>query len=142
MYNPTPPLAAEIELLKAAYDALNRNDVAGFVEIFDPQVERTEPADLPGGGVHRGLEAVKAHVSLRRGQWAEGCCEPEHFVAAGDRIVVLVHVRVRLENEVEWREGRIADVYTFRGGKAIQSRTFVDRREALEWAGVDAPDAS
>jgi ketosteroid isomerase-like protein len=41
---------------------------------------------------------------------------------------------------MEWREGRLADVYTFRNGKAIQGRSFADRRQALEWAGVKASD--
>jgi hypothetical protein len=57
-------------------------------------------------------------------------------------IKVLVYVRVRLKHETEWREGRQADVYTFRNGKAIQMRVFADRQQALEWAGVKASDAN
>ena len=137
----TPALAAATDAIRAAYAALNRNDVPGFVEMFDPQIERIEPADFPQGGTYRGLAAVTAHVSKGRGTWAEGGCEPERFVVAGDRVVVSVRVRVRLRGETDWREGRIADVYTFRDGKAVQFRTFADEREALEWAGVEAPGA-
>ncbi len=138
MAKQTPPLAAETEALREAYAALNRNDIPAFVRVFDPQIERIEFAGLPQGGTYRGLAAVTAHVSKGRGTWAEGSCEPERFIVApsGDRIVVLIHVRVRLKTETEWREGRTADVYTFRNGKAIQFRTFADKREALEWAGV------
>lgn len=142
MDKPTPSLAAETEALKQAYAALNRNDIPAFVSIFDPQIERIEPADFPQGGTYHGLEAVRAHVAKGRGTWAEGGCEPQRFIVAGNRIVVLIHVRVRLKHEIEWREGRIADVYTFRNGKAIQFRTFADRKQALEWAGVNASDAS
>ncbi|MDA1043911.1 MAG: hypothetical protein O3C57_01670 [Verrucomicrobia bacterium] len=53
---------------------------------------------------------------------------------------MLIDVRVRLKHETAWREGRIADVYTFRDGKAVQFRTFGDERQALEWAGVKAAD--
>lgn len=137
-----PRLTDEAEALRAAYAALNRNDIPGFVAVFDPQIERIEPADFPQGGTYHGLEAVKAHVSKGRGTWAEGRCEPERFIVAGDRIIVLVRVRVRLKHEMEWREGRIADVYTFRNGRAIQFRTFADERQALEWAGVKASGAS
>ena len=137
----TPSLAAETEALREAYAALNRNDIPGFVKVFDPQLERIEPADFPQGGTYHGIAAVTAHVSKGRGTWAEGGCEPQRFIVAGDRIIVLIHVRVRLKNETEWREGRIADAYTFRSGKAIQFRTFADSRQALEWAGVEAPDA-
>lgn len=137
----TPSAAALMQGLREAYAALNRNDIAGFVAAFDPQIERIEPSDFPQSGTYQGLEAVKAHIAKGRGMWAEGSCEPERFIVVGDRIIVLIHVRVRLTHETEWREGRIADVYTFRQGKAIQFRTFGDEREALEWAGVKPSDA-
>lgn len=142
MHEPTPSLAAEKEALREAYAALNRNDIPGLVKIFDPQVERIEFAESPGTGTYHGIEVVKAHISQQRGNWAEGSCEPERFIVAGDRIIVFVNVRVRLNNETEWRTGRIADVYTFRDGKAIQSRTFTDTRQALEWAGVQGSNAN
>lgn len=143
MANATPSMAAETESLRQAYTALNRGDVAGFTAIFDPQIERDEFLGSPQAGTYRGLDAVTAHVEKARGTWAEGACEPQRFVVApsGDRIIVLVHVRVRLKDETEWREGRVGDVYTFRNGKAIQFRTFADERQALEWAGVDAAGA-
>ncbi len=50
--------------------------------------------------------------------------------------MVFVHARVRLKGSDEWHETRLADVYTFRGAKAVEMRAFVDRRVALEWAGA------
>ena len=141
MSNQTPPLAAETDSIREAYAALNRGDVPGFVAVFDPQIERIEPADFPAGGTYRGLEAVTAHFSKARGTWAEGGCEPQRFVVADDRVIAFIHVHVRLKHETDWREGRIADVFTFRNGKAIQFRTFFDERQALEWAGVEASEA-
>ncbi len=138
----TPSLAAETEALKEAYAALNRNDIPAMVQAFDPQIERIEPADFPAGGTYHGLAAVQAHVSRARETWAEGSCEPERFIVAGDKIIVFVYVRVRLKQETEWREGSLADVFTFRNGKVIQMRTFADRQQALEWAGVKASDAN
>ena len=132
----TPSLAAETEALREAYAALNRNDIPAMVKAFDPQIEWTEPAEYPGGGTYHGHAGVMAHLSQARGTWAEGGCEPERFIVAGDKIIVFVYVRVRLKHNVELIEGRHAAVYTFRNGKAIQMRTFADRRQALEWAGV------
>lgn len=60
----TPSLAAETEALREAYAALNRNDIPAFVEIFDPQIERIEPAEFPQAGTYHGLAAVKVHVSV------------------------------------------------------------------------------
>lgn len=131
--SPTPSMAAETETLRQAYEALNRGDVPGFAAMFHPEIERVEPADFPMSGTYRGIEAVTAHVVKGRGTWAEGRCDPERFVVVGERIVVLIHVHVRLKNESEWRTGRIADVFAFRNGKATLFRTFGDERQAFEW---------
>ena len=138
----TPSRAAETEVIREAYAALSRNDISGFVKAFDPEIERIEPAEFPGGGTYHGLEAVKAHVSKGRSTWAEGSCEPERFIADDDKIVVFLHVRVRLRDHTDWLDGRIADVFTFCKGKAIEFRTFADIQQALEWAGLKALDAN
>ena len=136
----TPTLATETEAVRDVYAALNRNDIPAILKVFDPQIEWIDPVQDPTGGTYRGQAEVKAHFSQSREMWAEGSCEPERFIVAGNKIIVFVYVRVRLKHETEWREGRLADVYTFRNGKVIQARSFPDRRQALEWAGVDAAE--
>jgi len=44
----------------------------------------------------------------------------------------------KLKNNLEWIEGHLADVFTFRNGKVIQMRTFAERQQALDWIGVKA----
>ena len=142
MGNLTPPLAAETEALKEAYAAFNRGDFRAFGQIFDPQIEWIELVEFEEGGTYRGHEVVFAHLTKSRQMWAEGSCRPERIIVAGDRIVQFVHVHVRLKHETEWREGQVTEVYTFRDGKIIQVRIFAHRQQALEWAGVNASDAS
>ena len=79
---------------------------------------------------------VLAHISRGRGTWAEGTCEPEKFLVNGDKVVVYLHVRVRLKDSTEWIDGRFADGFVFRAGKIIEYLTFAERAQALEWAGV------
>ncbi len=89
-------------------------------------------------GIFHGIEAVKAHVTQGRSTWAEGGCEPQQFIVASDKVVVSVHVRVRLKDQTDWLEGRTTDVYTFRNGKVIEFRTFADEQQALDYAGLEA----
>lgn len=140
MGEPNPPPAAETETLKKIYAALNRGDIPAILAFFDPQIERIEPEGFPAAGTYRGLAEVEAHFSKARATWAEGTCEPERFFAADDKIVVFVHVRVRLKSSAEWLDGRLADVFTFRDGKAVQMRSYADKQQALDWAGVEAVD--
>jgi ketosteroid isomerase-like protein len=142
MTKPLPTLAAETSALREAYAAFNRNDYAAFGQLFDPQVEWIEPSDSPAGATYRGRDAVLAHFATARAMWAEGSCQPQRIIAAGDRLIQLVHVHVRLKHETDWRDGDVAEVYTFRDGKIIQVRIFFDVAQGLQWAGVKATDAT
>lgn len=62
-------MATEITAIKEAYAALNRNDVAGFVNFFDPQIERIEAFNLERPDIYRaaGVRGRRAHMILRYG---------------------------------------------------------------------------
>jgi ketosteroid isomerase-like protein len=91
---------------------------------------------FPGGGTYFGPDRVKEYLTQSREAWAEVRSEPEQFIPAGDKIVVFVHARVRAKDTGEWQQVLLADVYTFREGKAVHMRAFADRQEALRWAGI------
>jgi hypothetical protein len=128
-----------IMALRAAYAAFNKVDIGAAVEPLDAQIEWTEPAEFPGGGTYHGREGAKQYLAQSRAAWAEVISEPEQFIPVGNRIVVFVHARLRPKNRNEWQEVRLADVYTFRNGKAIPMRAFADRQEALRWVGAKVP---
>jgi uncharacterized protein len=127
-----------IGLLRNAYDAFNRGDIAKAVEELDPAIEWTEPASFPGGGTYRGHAGVSQYLTQSRADWAEGRSEPEKFIVTGSRVVVFVHARIRMKNSSDWHDVRLADVYTFRDGRPISMRAFADRKDALNWVGVNA----
>ena len=127
---------AVTEAIRDAYAALNQNDISGFMQILDPDIERVEPEGFPMSGTYRGLETVRAQFIQARSTWAEGGCEPERFLVDGDKVIVYVHVLVRLKDKTDWIDGHIVDVFTWRNDRAIQFRTFAEETEALEWAGV------
>jgi ketosteroid isomerase-like protein len=131
-----------ISALRNAYAAFNRGDMEGAVAPLDAEIEWTEPAEFPGGGTYHGREAAKHYLTLSRAAWAEVSSEPERFITYGNRIVVFVHARVRAKGSNEWQDVRLADIYTFHDGKAIQMHAFADRREALRWVGVDDSGAA
>jgi len=127
----------EIEILKQFFTAINRNDMQGITKYFDPQIVRIEPEGFPAAGTYRGIAEVREHVTKGRGTWAEGTCEPEKFLTHGDKVVVYLHVRVRLKDSLDWVDGRFADGFVFRAGKITQYLTFGERLDALKWAGIE-----
>ena len=127
----------EIDILKQFFAALNRNDMQGITKYFDPQVVRIEPEGFATAGTYRGIAEVQEHLTKGRGTWAEGTCEPEKFLANGDKVVVYLHVWVRLKGSLDWLDGRFADGFVFRDGKITQYLSFGERLDALKWAGIE-----
>lgn len=130
-------MSTATEVLQQFFAAINRNDMQAIARNCDPQIVRIEPEGFPTAGTYRGIPEVQEHVTKGRGSWAEGTCEPEKFLEAGDKVVVYLHARVRLKDSTEWIDGRFADGFVFRGGKIVEYRSFGERAEALEWAGIE-----
>lgn len=122
----------EVETVKKIYAAINRNDISAYLNFFDAKIDRFETF----GGRYHGLEELKVNFSQGRETWAEGSCEPEKFTVVENKVVVFVHVKVRLKNKNEWIDGQVTDVFTFQGTKVVEFYSFADRDEALKWAGM------
>jgi ketosteroid isomerase-like protein len=105
---------------------------------FDPEIVRIEPEGFPTAGTYRGIAEVQEHVRTGRGTWAEGTCEPEKFLFNGEKVVVYLYAWVRLKNAADWTGGRFADGFVFRHGKITEYRSFGERVQALNWAGMAA----
>lgn len=127
----------ETEVANEIYAAINRNDIQAVLKCLDPEIMRIEPEGFPSSGTYRGHAEFEKHVWQARATWAEGGCTPEEFIVNGDKVVVFVHVLVRLKDKTDWIDGRIADGFAFRNGKATEMHTFIDRQKALEWAGIE-----
>ena len=138
-------MGSEIEALEQFFAAINRNDMQAITKDFDPQIVRIEPegfGDRPTTGIYRGITEVKEHISKGRGTWAEGTCIPEKFLVNKDKVVVYVHVWIRLKDSSDWIDGRFADGFVFRNGKITQYISFGGRVDALRWAEIEEQEIS
>ena len=130
----------EIKALEQFFAAINRNDMQSITKDFDPQIVRIEPkgfGDRLTVGTYRGVTEVREHVTKGRGTWAEGTCQPEKFLVNREKIVVYLHVWVRLKDSTNWIDGRFADGFVFRNSKITQYLSFGERVDALRWAGIE-----
>ena len=132
----------EVDALMEFFAAINRNDMQAMSKDFDPRIVRVEPEGFPTSGTYRGIAEVREHVAAGRGTWAEGSCEPERFLVKADKVVVYLHVRVRLKDAADWIDARFADGFAFGNGKITEYLTFARRDEALEWAGIEDHEPS
>jgi ketosteroid isomerase-like protein len=121
------------DLYRQALAAFNRGGREALFPFFDEAVEIYDP-DLPGGGTSRG------HDGLRKvlGQLLDGFevlkVRDFELHSTGDRVVGLIHTYGRgLDGlEIELRD---AHTWTYRDGKIVYWRLYLDQREALSDAG-------
>jgi ketosteroid isomerase-like protein len=125
-----------ISELRVAYAAFNRGDIDAAVHLLSPDVEWIEPSEFSGGGTYHGIEGAKRYLSHSRASAEQVISQPERFIPSGNRIVVFVYARVLPKGSNAWQDIRLADVYTFNGGKVTQMRAFADRQMALQWVGI------
>lgn len=126
-----------VEIVKRAYEAWSRGDVAAVFEQYHPDVEHWDRADDPDATVRRGRDALVAYFAQLSEAYAEMQMEPKEFIDAGDWVVVPVRVTVRGRASGATGEGDQVFVYRLQAGKVAEVREYRDKAEALKAAGVD-----
>jgi ketosteroid isomerase-like protein len=127
---------ADIETLRAGYEAVNRGDWDTAIGAAHRDFEWKSADLVPLAGTYRGPEEVRRFFDDQRKAFEEMHNEPEQFFERGDRIVVFVRLRARPIGSSAALLLRIAHVWTMRDGKAARCEVFPVREEALEAVGV------
>ncbi|MNK01145.1 SnoaL-like domain protein [compost metagenome] len=122
----------DIEVIKKVYSGINRNDVDLFLSLMDADVVRTEFEE----GTYRGHAEMRHNFISGRSTWAEGSCEPVEFLSKGNKVVAVVHVKVRLKDSTEWIDARIADGFSLKEGRVTEFHSFASKEKAFAWAGI------
>jgi ketosteroid isomerase-like protein len=125
---------ANVEVIKAGYDAWNAGDMDRFRDMYDPNVVLHMVPGWPEPGPYVGREAVMREMAQLRETWDADVAEPISFVDGGDRVVV----------RQIWRGfGRGPDanidmtiIFTLHQGRVASAEYFWDYAEVLKAVGL------
>jgi ketosteroid isomerase-like protein len=131
-------LEEDIKIIRQVYSGLNGNDIDAVMNLMDPDITRVEFEGFPTAGTYKGLTAMRQHLNTGRNTWAEGACVPVDFFTAANKIVVTVHIKVRLKNNTDWIDDWIADGFVIKDGLVAEFHSFPNKQKAFEWAGIKA----
>ena len=124
-----------VELLRQAYDAYNREGINGILGYLDPEVEWRNPAESPNAGVFVGHQGVVEWQRLVDDAFEEMHFEPERINELPDgRILAVVRFRMRARASEVDAEVPIAHLITWRDGRATALSMFTSEAAALEAA--------
>jgi ketosteroid isomerase-like protein len=125
-----------VELARRLMEAFNEEGVDGVLAYYDDDCEVYDP-DLPSDRSYRGKEALRSMLNLMLKGSEETEIRDFQLLPAGDRVVALIRTYFRGEGGGPEVEVRDAHTLTFRDGKIVYWRLYIDRIEALTDAGLD-----
>lgn len=125
-----------VEALRRAYEAYNRGDVDAAVADISPDSDYVPIGAVPG--IRDPLPGPEGYKRILA--WLRDAFEDAHVDAeltdAGDQVLASLTVRGRGKQSGLETTREFWQVWTFRDGKAVHGRGFMDREEALQAAGL------
>ena len=125
-----------VEIVRSAYDHLNRGDVEGLIALCDDDflIDMSERVFNPD--TYEGHDGIRRFYDEVRGAWKSYRWEVERTRVAGDSVVAMLHCHAQSAHggpAVDWR---VAWLWKFRRARPISLRFYRDRTDALEAAGL------
>ena len=132
--------AVAVDLVREAYGFIEdvqhrrRDDYEiGYAERFAESFELLLPPTYPEGEqVFRGSDGLKRWIDSIREIWDEWRMEQERFIAAGDRVVVLIRIVARGDLSGVELDRETAHVWAVEDGRVTRCEVYFDRSEALD----------
>ena len=124
-------------LVAQAHECLNAGDLDGLIALCHDDFELDMTARALNPATYRGHEGIRRFHREVREVWEEFRWEPQRFITAAERVVVLLHSHGRGKGSGLEMARDVAMVWTVREGLAVSLRFYTDQAEALEAAGVD-----
>ena len=127
-----------VEVVRAANEAFSRGDVEAALAALDPDIEwHATVGGIDEGRMYRGHdEVIKGFIDYF-GVWERLEMRAESYIdAGGDDVVVFHHEVAKGRKSGVVVETDTATVQTVREGRIVRVRSYMDRMQALEVAGL------
>jgi ketosteroid isomerase-like protein len=120
-----------IETLRRSYEAFNADDLEPLRALLDPEFVYRTREEFPERGSY-GLEAALNRLSVLLELFDEVRCEPQEFIDAGERTVVVARQIARGHASGVMIDELIVHVWRIQNGRAKELRVYAQRAQALE----------
>jgi ketosteroid isomerase-like protein len=129
-----------VEIVRRSAEEFNRGGAdALFDTYWAPEIvwDMTN-SGLPGAGVYTGYDEVRAFMAdwFSAFKFDEWELEVEELIDCGNRVVSMLRQRGRGTSSGAEVSVDFAQVVTLRAGKIVRVDNYLDRRQALEAAGL------
>jgi uncharacterized protein len=121
-----------VEILKDAYEALNRGAIDDALDVLEPDAEWHEHSELPEAGSYQSRDEIRSFLLGYLDSWEEFRQETEELIDSGNRVAVLLHMAGKGKGSGVEVENRYAHLWTMRDGRGVRVDAYADCDRALE----------
>jgi ketosteroid isomerase-like protein len=126
-----------VEIVRRAMDAWNREDMKVLTGLSDPDVEFVSIFAGMEGRTYRGYDGIREYFADMRDAWTELHRDTEEVIDAGDdQVVVFFHLRGTARASGVSVDEDVTTVFDLMKGRLYRMVVFRDRDEALKAAGL------
>ena len=125
-----------MEIVRNAYDAWNRGDRDAWVDAFDEEGEFYPLRAVLERGGYKGHEAIRRFLTEMDEDWDFVRFHVDEIRDSGEQVLGLGEMHASARGSGVDLRFPVGAVVRVRRGKIIYFRTYTDRDEALEAAGL------
>jgi uncharacterized protein len=125
----------DVEVVRETIAAFNSGGIDAALPHLDERIEWVGPPEWLEKHLYEGHDGMREIAGYWTESFDEYRLDPDEFIDAGDRVVVLAHQRGRLKGGAPIEE-RISYVWTLRDGKAVHVQVYFTWEQALADAGL------
>ena len=132
-----------VEIVRSAFAAFERDGPAGMLPHFDCEIEWTTTDGHIEPATYRGYEGVLHYLGTMAREFGGICLEAQELIDAGEQVVVTwrIHGREKLSGGREKLSGArvemtLTSVSLLCDGKIVRVRNYSDKTQALEAVGL------
>ena len=125
-----------VEIVRRVIHAWNRDQQERVIRYLDPNVVFDATRRVVNPKSYKGMEGMRAMLADRDEVWEDFRTEPDEFVDAGDRIVVVSTQHAVPKGGQQQMKVQVVEVWAIRDGLLAERRSYSTKDEALEAAGL------
>jgi uncharacterized protein len=122
---------ADIDTIRASYEALNRGDVHAALDALHRDAVWRESAELPGADRFEGRAEIERFLEGFLEQWELFRQQVESTLRMGDRVLVNIHLTAVGRESGAEVNARYAHLWTMRDGRGVAVDGYYDPEKAL-----------
>ena len=125
-----------VEIVRQAYERLNRGDVEGIVELCDDDFLMDMSGRVFNPDTYEGHAGIRRFYAGVRDAWQSYRWNVEETHVAGDSVVAMLHCQGQSREGGPGVDWRVAWLWQLRRGKAVAVWFYREQAKALEAAGL------